>query len=545
MGVLALNRIDFNHFSGDLRGGVVAAIVALPLALAFGVASGMGPEAGLYGAICVGLMASLFGGTPTQISGPTGPMTIVAAALFTQFGDQPAIAFSVVMMAGLFQMLFGVLRMGRYINLMPYPVISGFLTGIGVVLIFMQLDPLLGFPSAGTVQNAMGRIGEHLESPNFATLGIGALAVAICFFTPARISRRLPPSLIALVVCSLVAMRVADIPSLGPISVTLPDLVPPTIKIGLLGQMLSTALVLAALGAIDSLLTAQAADSATATLHDPDKELVGQGIGNLFAGVMGGIPGAGATIRTLANIEAGGRGVLSGVVHSLVLIAALLMAAPLIATIPNAALAGILLRVGFNVIDWRSLKRIARLPRADQVLMSTSFLLTITVDVVTAAGMGIILASLTFVKQAADIQAESIEAISDPEQLGIFDTESRELFREISPCTRFLYLSGLMSFGVANEMSKRFARLGDYDILMMDLTDVPHIDGSAGLALESAIQRALDANREVFLIGMRYRVARVLGQLGSLDRVKETQRFLSRREALEAAAVMIRAREKS
>jgi SulP family sulfate permease len=540
--LLSLNRIEGTHLRGDLAGGVTAGIVALPLALAFGVASGAGPIAGLYGAICVGFFAALFGGTSTQISGPTGPMTIVAASLFTQFGDKPAVAFTVVMMTGGFQILFGMLKVGRYINLMPYPVISGFMTGIGGILIIMQLDPMMGFESPTSVINALTVLPEYLSHPNWGAVVIGGVALLVCLRTPPAIGRIVPAPLIALTVGSLAGYFLLDVPVLGEIPSALPSVVVPSIDAALLKDMLTTALVLAALGSIDSLLTSLVADNATASFHDSDKELVGQGIGNLVAGLLGGIPGAGATIRTLTNIQAGGRTALSGAIHALVLLVIVAGLGPMVSFVPHAALAGVLIKVGIDVIDWQFLRRAHRVPRVDLVLMVVVFLLTVFVDVITAVGIGIVLASLTFVKQAADVQMESIRSVSDPDSEVLFNADEAELFKAVRGSVQYVHLAGLMSFGAANEMARRFGALGGYEVLILDLTDLPGIDGSAGLELEELIARAVSSGQEVIIIGLRYSVARALTQLGSLELVRESQRFGTRREGLEAARRIVEAR---
>ncbi len=537
MSLVTPNRIDFSNLRGDLVGGVTAAIVALPLALAFGVASGAGPVAGLYGAICVGLFAALFGGTATQISGPTGPMTIVAAAVFTQFGHNPAAAFTVVMLAGLFQMLFGFLRLGGFVTLMPYPVISGFMTGIGAILIIMQLDPLLGYEAPSTVINALTVLPEYLAHPNWGALAIGLLAVAVCFRTPLVIQRIVPPPLVALILGTAAALML-EVPILGAVPSGFPSPQLPDFEPGLLGEMIGSALVLAALGAIDSLLTSLVAENTTGTIHDSDKELVGQGVGNVVAGFAGGIPGAGATIRTLTNIQAGGRTPLSGVVHALVLLAIALGLGPLVAHIPQAALAGVLCKVGVDVVDWRFISRAHRVPRRDLILMIIVFVLTVFVDIVTAVGCGIVLASLMFVKEAADLQKESIRTITNTDEEHLFNEEEVRLLKQCGDSVLLVHLAGLMSFGAANEMARRFAALERYEILIIDLIDVPRIDGSAGLELEELIQRALDAEREVILVGLNLPVARVLTQLGSLELVKETRRFSTRVEALQAARLI-------
>jgi SulP family sulfate permease len=530
-----MNSLSLKNFRGDLFGGLTAAIIALPLAVAFGVASGVGPVAGLYGAVCVGLFAALFGGTPSQISGPTGPMTIVSATVFTQFSSQPAIAFTVVMMAGAFQVLFGYLKLGRYINLMPYPVISGFMTGIGCILIIMQIEPLLGHSSLPSVINALTVLPDDAMRPNWHAVAIGMVAFTICTLTPDRFARLVPPPLIALIVGSLMALVFARAPVLGSIPSSLPTFRMPGIDVTALNQMLISAAVLAALGSIDSLLTSLVADNVTRSFHDSDKELVGQGIGNLVAGFVGGLPGAGATIRTLANVNAGGRTCLSGVIHALVLLAIVLGLGPAVAHIPNAALAGILLKVGIDVIDWRFLKRMNRLPRVDMILMLVVLTLTVFVDVVTAVGVGIVLASLSFVKEVADEQVEAINAIVDPEHTKLFTADEAEIFRRCNGRTLVLHLAGLISFGAANEMTRRITIVERYEVLIIDLCDVSRIDGSAALALGEIIERAAEANQEVIMVGLNLPSVRLLSHIGVLDVVKETSRFSSRRDAILAA----------
>ena len=543
MKLFSINRIPLDNVRGDVTGGIIAGIVALPLALAFGVASGAGPVAGLYGAICVGLFASLFGGTATQISGPTGPMTIVAASLFTQFGDRPALAFTVVMMTGLFQILFGVLRIGRYVNLMPYPVISGFMTGIGAILIIMQLDPLVGYAGSANVINALSVLPADLARPNWGALAIGGFALLLCFVTPVAINRIVPAPLLALIGGSVAAYALFEVPVLGAIPSALPSLVLPAIDLAVLGNMVATALVLAALGSIDSLLTSLVADNATASFHNSDKELVGQGVGNLLAGFVGGIPGAGATIRTLTNIQAGGRGPLSGVVHALLLFSIVIGLGPIVAYIPHAALAGVLIKVGIDVVDWRFLRRASRAPRVDVVLMIVVFLLTVFVDVITAVGVGVVLASLAFVKDAADVQIEAIQSLGNPDSAKLFDEEEAAVFADIREHVQFIHLSGLLSFSAASEMARRFARLDPFEVLIVDLTDVPRIDGSAGLELEELIQRSASAGCPVIMIGARPEVTRGLTQLGSLEQLGENQRFSSRLDGLQAAGEVIRSRK--
>lgn len=539
------NRLGLAHLRGDLFGGLTAAIIALPLALAFGVASGAGPVAGLYGAICVGLFAALFGGTSSQVSGPTGPMTVVSASIFTQFAGEPAVAFTVVMMAGGFQVLFGWLRLGRYINLMPYPVISGFLTGVGTILIIMQLEPLLGYAAHGSVVNALTVLPAELAAPEWRAVLVGGVSLAIVFLMPKRITRVVPSPLVALIVCSLLALTMPGVAVLGEIPTGLPQWTLPEINLSELNSMLVSAAVLAALGSIDSLLTSLVADNMTRTFHESDKELVGQGIGNFVAGVAGGIPGAGATIRTLANINAGGRTALSGMTHAVVLLAFVLGLGSLASAVPHAALAGILIKVGFDVIDWRFIRRMHRAPRTDLVLMLVVLALTVFVDVITAVGVGVVIASLVLVKDMAEVQMEAMRTINDPSHARLFDEATAALYQAHRKDLLFLHLSGLISFGAASEMTRGFSRVSDYKVLIIDLLDVPRMDVSAALALEEMIQRASEDGKPVIITGMTYHVARLLGRLGALDLVRESERCETRPEAIHAAVNKLAALEAS
>src|SRR5688572_5009715 len=404
--------LHFRNLKGDIYGGVTAAVVALPLALAFGVASGAGPIAGVYGAIFVGFFAALFGGTPAQVSGPTGPMTVVSAALITQYAHEPAMAFTVIMLAGLFQIAFGIARLGRYINLVPYPVISGFMSGIGCIIILLQLAPFVGHASSAGPLAALAALPAAWSDLVQDALLLGVLALAIGVFWPARLKRYLPPTLAALIIGTVLAVwRFPGAPILGDIPTGLPDPQLPTFELAALPSMVKSALVLALLGSIDSLLTSLICDSMTKTPHRSDRELIGQGIGNAIAGLMGGIPGAGATMRSVINIRTGGQTPLSGALHAVVLLAVMLGLGVYASHIPHAVLAGILLKVGFDIIDWDYIRRVPRAPKAGVVLMFGVMGLTVFVDLITAVAVGVIAASLLFVKRMADLQARSMRAI--------------------------------------------------------------------------------------------------------------------------------------
>jgi SulP family sulfate permease len=536
-----ISGLRFDNLRGDFYGGVTAAVVALPLALAFGVASGAGPVAGIYGAIFVGLLASIFGGTPSQISGPTGPMTVVMAGILTHYAQEPAIAFTVVIMAGLFQISFGVLRLGRYITLMPYPVISGFMTGIGCIIIILQLAPLLGYvnPPGGTLA-ALAGMAEALAHMQGDALIAGLTSLAIVLFLPARIGRLLPAPLLALAVGTvLVTWVLTSAPVLGSIPQGFPSPQLPAFAIEALPGMIKSALVLAFLGSIDSLLTSLIADNVTQTYHDSDRELIGQGIGNTVAGIMGAIPGAGATMRTVINARAGGRTPLSGVVHALLLLGVMLGLGRFAAYIPHAVLAGILIKVGIDIIDWDYLRRVRRAPAAGVVFMFVVLLLTVFVDLITAVAVGVVMASLLFVKRMTDLQVESIKAIVDPSDDAPFSPEEREVFKKCEGKVLYVHLGGPLSFGAANEMARRLSAHVAFEMLILDLSEVPTIDSSASLAVEEVIERALAGQRRVLLVGVKPKVERVLAKLGVIELVAPDARFGDRLSALAHAAARI------
>ena len=318
---------DLDRLPGDIFGGVTATVVALPVALAFGVASGLGPIAGIYSAIAVGFFAAVFGGTPSQISGPTGPMTIAMAVVVTQHADGDLTkAFTIVMMAGILQICLGILRIGSFVTYTPYSVISGFMTGIGVIVMTIQVLPFLGASTvSGGPLNSIREWPDAFTSLNADALIVGLVALLAGVFWPNKLSKFVPGPLIALVLGTAAAFFFfTEAPVIGKVPTGLPELFIPEITPGFLASALQPAFILALLGSIDSLLTSLVADSITRARHNPNRELMGQGLGNLVAGLVGALPGAGATMGTVVNIRAGGRTPVSGALRSIVLLALVL-----------------------------------------------------------------------------------------------------------------------------------------------------------------------------------------------------------------------------
>ncbi len=531
------NKIHFRNVKGDIFGGVTAAVIALPMALTFGVASGAGASAGLWGAILVGFFAALFGGTPTLISEPTGPMTVVMTAVIASLtAANPeqglAMAFTVVMLAGIFQIIFGALKLGRYVTMMPYTVISGFMSGIGVILIILQLGPFLGQASpkggvVGTVQN----IPTLFANINALETILAAITVAILVLYPSKLKKFLPPQLLALIVGTLISILLfgnADIRRIGEISVGLPSVQLPTFSGAQLQTMLFDALVLAMLGCIDALLTSLVADSLTRTEHDSNKELMGQGIGNLVSGLFGGIAGAGATMGTVVNIQTGGRSAVSGLTRALVLLVVVLGLSQYLTVIPSAVLAGIAFKVGVDIVDWGFLKRAHKISPKAATIMYGVIGLTVFVDLIVAVGVGVFVANVLTIERLSNHRADKVKAVTyDDEEIELRQ-EEKELLERANGRVLLFYLSGPMIFGVAKAISREHNLINDYQALVLDLSEVPILGVTSALALENAIEEALEKGRQVFLVGVSGQAEKRLRKLGVMDKVP-TQNLMSDR----------------
>lgn len=500
-------KINLSNLRGDLTGGLTAGIVALPLALALGVASGLGPMAGLYGAIAVGFFAALFGGTPAQISGPTGPMVVVLAGLFASLSGDASLIFTAVILAGIFQIVFGVLGVGQYIRLVPYPVISGFMSGIGAIIIILQIGRLLGHEPPGGTIGALTYLPTALADIDFITLALGLGTLVIAYKWPPSLGKFVPGALAALIIGTLVSLALS-VPVLGDIPTGLPSLHLPVFDQSKALLILEAAFILAVLGAIDSLLTSLVADNMTRSRHDSNKELIGQGIGNTFAGLIGGIAGAGATMRTVVNIRSGGKYNISGMTHALVLLAIVLGLSPLAAQIPHAVLAGILVKVGLDIIDWSYLKRAHKGPRWDFALMLMVLGLTVFVDLITAVGVGVVFAALAYVKQIAKLQIEELNKI--PESLN--DPAENELLESLRDKVSIFSFGGPLSFGAAADLGhhvRERVKPGS-KVTILDFSRVPLMDVSAAMAVDTVTSDALAAGRQLVICGANDEVNKVL-----------------------------------
>ncbi len=526
---------DLGNLRGDLLGGITAGVVALPLALAFGEASGAGPIAGLWGAILVGFFAALFGGTGAQVSGPTGPMVVVFAGVFASLSGDPKLVFAAVVLAGLLQIVMGAFRLGDYIRLVPYPVVSGFMSGIGVIIIALQVSRLFGHePEGGGTIPALTAIPGSVADPVVPALLVGVIALSTVFLWPKNWGKIVPGALAALIIGTTVSLFIPGAPILGDIPTGFPDFAFPSFTSDTLPVVLEAAIILAVLGSIDSLLTSLVADNMTGTRHKSNMELVGQGVGNTVAGLFGAIPGAGATMRTVVNIRSGGGTRLSGMTHALLLLGVVVSLAPLAAKIPHAVLAGILVKVGYDIIDWAYIKRAHKGPRWDLILMALVLGLTVFVDLITAVAVGVVLAALAFVKQIADIQ---IKALRESDQTAFSPEERALLDRANGKVALFDFAGGPLSFGAAADLGHHIREKAKDGMaaIILDFSRVPTIDLSAAMAIDTIASDARHAGRKVYVTGMNEKVASTLTALGADMHLLAEDRFPTRLAALREA----------
>ena len=529
-------KYDLGTLRGDLFGGITSAVVALPVSLAFGVASGLGAAAGLYGAIAVGFFASVFGGTRSQISGPTAPMAVAMAVIITSHSSNLSEALTVVMMGGLLQVLLGVLRFGRFVAYTPHVVVSGFMSGIGVIVILIQTLPFLGAPTAlGGPMGAIRAWPAALANVNPSALALAVVTLAVGVLWPRRLTRFMPAPLVALIAGTLIGVLwLRDVPVIGPVPTGLPQLQLGLPSVGFLVRALQPALILALLGSVDSLLTSLVADSLTGTRHNPDRELIGQGIGNLVAGLIGGVPGAGATMGTVTNIRAGGQTQVSGALRAVVVLALLLGLGRYVEPIPHAVLAGILMKVGWDIIDWRMLTRVHRIRREHLFVMLITLGLTVFVDLVTAVAIGLIAAGMAHARQLERLELDSV--VSAP-LLDLKFLAQREAGDD--PFAARVGLVALRgSFTVASSqklVGVISADIRDHEVVIFDFSGATYLDDSAAMLIEQLMAVAADENTECIVLGLLGSAEETLRTLGILRAVPQERIVATLDEARQAA----------
>ena len=513
---------NFQTFRGDLFGGITSAIVALPVALAFGVASGLGAEAGIYGAIAVGFFASVFGGTRSQISGPTPSMTVAMAVIVTSHASNLGEALTVVVMGGLLQVLLGISKLGRFVAYTPYVVISGFMSGIGIIIILIQLLPFLGAPTSPYgPMGALRALPDAMADINVSAFIIASVSLAIALLWPHRLGRHLPYPLAALVAGTLLGVLwLNDAPVIGQIPAGLPDLQLFMPSASFLVNAVEPAIILALLGSVDSLLTSLIADSLTGDQHQPNRELVGQGLGNMVAGLFGGLPGAGATMGTVTNIRAGGKTPVSGVLRSLLLLTLLLGLGQYVEPIPHAVLAGILIKIGWDIIDWRILTLVHRIRPEHLIVMLLTLALTVFVDLVTAVAIGLIAAGMTHAQQLESLELDSVVSVPLLDQTFFSEYKDMAVTDPYSARVGLVALRG--SFTVAS--SKKLVEviggdIKDHEIVIFDFSETTYLDDSAAMVVERLLNAATEKQTEVLVVGVSDAIEDTLRTLNILQQV--------------------------
>jgi len=545
--------MDASNLRGDFFGGLTAGVVALPLALAFGLQSGMGAIAGLYGAIAIGMIAAWFGGTPTQISGPTGPMTVVSAVVISSaiesHGGSLEAAFGTIiaifLLSGVFQILLGIFKIGQYIRYMPYPVVSGFMSGIGVIIIVLQIFPFLGHSSPKKILDIFSELPTIVDDINLASVGLAIATIATIYIFP-RITKLIPSALVALIALSVVStMMGLDVKIIGDIPEGLPALQFESLtNVDWAHPMMLIvpALTLAALGTIDSLLTSIVADNMTKTRHNSNKELIGQGLGNMGAAMIGGIPGAGATMRTVVNINSGGKTRLSGVIHGLALLIVLLGAGAYAKLIPLPVLAGILITVGIGIIDYKGIKHIPYVPRTDSIIMLVVLSMTVFVDLLQAVAVGMVLASVLFMKKMSDI----VDSQSSIGSVGSFSREEAwpdetDISEEISNQVFIKHFDGPIFFGFVSKLQEMAAALPEVTVVIIRMGLVPYIDQSGIYAIEDAVLALQEKGVTVLIADLQEQPKGMLQNVGLIPNLVPEQHlfedFKKCIEALESGTV--------
>jgi len=517
-------RYDIQTLRGDLFGALTSTVVALPVALALGVASGMGAVAGLHGAIAVGFFAAVFGGTRSQISGPTAPMTVAMTVIITTHASNLTEALTVVVLGGLIQLLLGLAKIGRYVVYTPYVVVSGFMSGIGIIVILIQVLPLLGAPPApGGAMGAIRAIPEAVGTVNMNALAVGLLTLAVGVLWPGRLAKYLPGPLLSLIVGTLLGVLwLGGAPVLGDVPAGLPSLKIGIPAAGFLVQALQPALILALLGSVDSLLTSLVADSLTGTRHNPNRELVGQGIGNMVSGMLGGLPGAGATMGTVVNIRAGGSTPVSGALRAMFLLLLAVGLGPIVEPVPHAVLAAIMMKVGWDIIDWPLVARVHRIRREHLFVMLLTLGLTVLVDLVTAVAVGLIAAGMAHARRLERLELDSVVSVPLLDRTFFAEEHGPPAADRYSARVGLVALKGTLTVASSNKLVGVIGGdIKDHEVVIFDFSEAVHLDDSAAMLIRRLFQVASAERTEVVVAGLSGSVARTLRTLDILRGISE------------------------
>ncbi|MEM9545348.1 MAG: SulP family inorganic anion transporter [Bacteroidota bacterium] len=512
-------------FREDMTGALLAAIIGLPMGLAFGVQSGLGAEAGIYTAIILAFVASLFGGTKTLITDPTGPMTVVAATIvtmgLTSAGGDMANAWPLIIgtfaLAGVFQIIFGVLDFGKLVKFMPYPVLSGFMAGIGVIIISVQLFPMLGYDSPKGFLNIITQIDVPLSNINYQSLMLGSITIGIIYLLP-LVTKKIPSILVALIVGTGLSVAFGmNVPVIGSIPRAMPtfhfgELF--SLQMSDLQLMITPAIMLGGLGVIDSLLTSVVADNLTKTKHNSRWTVIGQGVGNIVTSLFGGLPGAGATMGTVTNIKAGAQTRLSGIMKGVFLLLIVIGVADYVELIPTAVLAGILITIGLGIIDYKGVKMLLKVPKQDAIVWAIVLLVTLFDNLLDAVGVGFALASILFIGRMSKMMSRthSTKTLHDLVKQG-------EIPEQLAKSIYVLNLQGPLFFGFTDQFREHCSSINGVTAVILRMHNVPFLDQSGLVTLEGAIKEWHERGIQVYITGANSEMLHLLRKVNLIPSV--------------------------
>lgn len=521
-----------NTAKGDIIGGIIAAVIALPQALAFGVATGLGASAGLWGAIILSLCVGLLGCKFPLIAGPTGPTAIVLASAVALYAEKPALILAILFLTGLFQLILSLTKSAEIVKFVPYPVISGFMNGVGTILIILQIAPILGHKMYSSPMLTIQHLNEIFSNVQAAPFALGILTLAIIFYTPKAIVRIIPVQLIALIfvtwLCSTLQIPVEKI---GEIKVTLPQISIPAISLDEFISISPSAIIIAIICSAETLLTTLVIDSLTKQKHNTKKVLASLGIGNMVCGLFGGIIGAGAAMRSAAAVKTGATTRFASFIHASVLIAIIFRFAPYAAEIPLAVLAGILIKIGYDIIDTKFIKVLKYAPKDDLIVLFAVFFLTVFHDLIFAISTGIVVAAILYAKRIADQTNIEVKEIYDNDIMQI----EKNLVKDYNYKIRVVHIDGQFFFGSTTQVVSKFEELLGTKYLILNYESSAKLDISAIFALEDIIIRLKSQHIKLFMVIKNEEIKQQLKNHKIENQIGHNHIFYSEIDAIETA----------
>ena len=528
--------------TGDIFGGLNSAIVALPQALAFGVATGFGAGAGIWGAIILCFVAGLLGSKIPMISGPTGPMTIVVASVAASLSHDMHAVGIVIMFAALFQLLFSVTSISDIVKYVPYPVISGFMNGVGIIIILLQLNPLIGYPAVSNSFEGIKSFILNLNSINIPAFALGMLTLLIVFGVPKKINKYVPSQIIALIFCTLISIKLGlDVPKISEITVGFPKIEIPVFNLSQAAEYIPYALTLAIVLSAESMLTGLVADSLTKSRHNPKTLLFSQGLGNVACALTGSLCGTAATMRTVAALNAGATTKLAAVINPVILCFLLFKFSGFVAEIPLAVLAGILIKIGYDIIDVKLLKVLKFAPKDDLYVLALVFLLTVFYNLIFAVGAGITLAALLYAKRVADKANIVQKSVYDKDIMKLEKILETDYEHKI----RVVHITGQFFFGSATQLISKFEDVLGTKCIIINYEADDLLDISAIFALEDIIIRLKSQHIKILMVIKNEQVLNQLSSHSIISQIGEDKIFYNELDAIEFAKNSLKQKAKN